>query len=203
MKNIAKYLCIAGLLGALCGCRNSQPEEVLTWKPEGKVLIVCYSESGNQNTLTVANWIQELTGGSLHQIKMKTPYSKDYRDVLKESKHHIDNKISPEILPFGEDVKDYDIIFIGSPVWYGTFAPPMGTFLKQHDFFGKTVIPFCTHGGGGAGKLYDDLKTAIPGAKILPGLTVKGSNIVERTIGRGTKSKASKDEVIRHLNNIK
>ena len=202
MKNIIKYLCLAGLAGLLSGCKNTPPE-VLNWKPDGKVLIVCYSESCNQNTLTVAKWIRELTNGSLHQIRMKTPYSKEYRKVLKESKHHLDNRIFPEILPFDGDIKEYDIIFIGSPVWYGTFAPPLESFIRKYDFSGKTVIPFCTHGGGGAGKIYEDLKKILPGAEVKPGLTVKGSNIIERTFKRGTKNKSSKEEIIHFLNRIK
>ncbi len=64
------------------------------------------------------------------------------------------------------------------------------------------VIPFCTHGGGGAGHLFADVAKAAPNAKVLPGLTLKGSNVVERTLGRGTASKASPDEVVKWLNGI-
>ena len=192
---------LATLLGFLCGC-SSEPHAELICKPTGKILIVCYSESGNQNTLTAAKWIQEQLGGDLYQITMVKPYSKSYREVLKESKRHLDNKVFPEILPFAGNVADYDIIFAGSPVWYGTFAPPLGTFFNSHDLSGKTVIPFCTHGGGGAGHLFEDIAKAAPRSKILPGLALKGSNVLERTIGRGTRDKVSPDEVVRWLNQI-
>ena len=193
---------LISLLAGFCGC-SSEPRAELLRRPAGKILIVCYSESGNQNTLTAAKWIQEQLGGDLYRIRMVKPYnSGSYREVLKESKLHLDNKVRPEILPFAGNVADYDIIFVGSPVWYGTFAPPLGTFFSTHDLAGKMVIPFCTHGGGGAGHLYEDVAQAAPHSKILPGLTLRGSNVVERTIGRGTRDKASPDEVVRWLNQI-
>ena len=64
------------------------------------------------------------------------------------------------------------------------------------------MIPFCTHGGGGAGHLFDDVAKAAPKSKVLPGLTLKGSNVVERTLGLGTASKASPNEVVKGLNEI-
>lgn len=194
-------MALMAILGFLCGCSNSSPA-TLNRKPEGRILIVCYSESANQNTMTAATWIQEQVGGDLCAVKMVAPYSDSYSKVLKEAKHHLDNGIKPEILPLDKNVGDYDIVFVGSPVWYGTFAPPLGTFFSQNDLSGKTIIPFCTHGGGGAGNLFEDVAKAAPESKILPGLTLKGSNVVERKIGRGTASKASPDEVIEWLNEI-
>ncbi len=201
MRKTVLMTLMASLLGFFCGCSNSSPV-TLNRKPEGRILIVCYSESANQNTMTAATWIQEQVGGDLCSIKMAAPYSDSYRDVLKEAKNHLDNGIKPEILPLDKNVGDYDIVFVGSPVWYGTFAPPLGTFFSQNDLSGKMVIPFCTHGGGGAGHLFEDVAKAVPKSKVLPGLTLKGSNVVERTIGRGTASKASPDEVIEWLNEI-
>lgn len=201
MRKMMLMTVMASLLGFFCGCSNSSPA-TLNRKPEGRILIVCYSESANQNTMTAATWIQEQVGGDLCSVKMVAPYSESYRDVLKEAKNHLDNGIKPEILPLDKNVGDYDIVFVGSPVWYGTFAPPLGTFFSTNDLSGKTVIPFCTHGGDGAGHLFEDVAKAAPESKILPGLALKGSNVVERTLGRGTASKASPDEVIEWLNEI-
>ena len=201
MRKMVLMTVMASLLGFFCGCSNSSPV-TLNRKPEGRILIVCYSESANQNTMTAATWIQEQVGGDLCAVKMVTPYSDSYSKVLKEAKNHLDNGIKPEILPLDKNVGDYDIVFVGSPVWYGTFAPPLGTFFSKNDLSGKTVIPFCTHGGGGSGHLFEDVAKAAPKSKVLPGLALKGSNVVERTIGRGTASKASPDEVIEWLNEI-
>lgn len=199
MRKTALMTVIASVLGFLFGCSNASPATLIR-KPEGRILIVCYSESANQNTMTAATWIQQQVGGDLCAVKMVAPYSESYRDVLKEAKNHLDNGIKPEILPLDKDVSNYDIVFVGSPVWYGTFAPPLGTFFSKNDLSGKTVIPFCTHGGGGAGHLFEDVAKAAPESKILPGLELKGSNVVERTLGRGTASKASPNDVVNWLN---
>lgn len=192
---------MASIIVFFCGCSNN-PQVMLNKKPIGKILIACYSESPNQNTLTVAKWIQEQLNADLHVIKMEKPYSNSYKKVLKESKYHLDNNINPEILPFNMNIENYDIVFIGSPVWYGTFAPPIKTFLSQNDFSGKTVIPFCTHGGGGFGHLYEDIAKLLPNSKVLSGLTLRGSNVIERTIRRGTASKESSDKVVLWLNEV-
>lgn len=201
MKNSPFMAALASVCAFFCGCDQEQPA-ALKRRPVGRILIVCYSESANRNTMAAAELIRSQVGGDLAEIKMVKPYSSGYRQVLKESKRHLDGGVKPEILPLGKNAADYDVIFIGSPVWYGTFAPPVGTFLAQNDLSGKTVIPFCTHGGGGAGRLYDDLAKAAPGAKILPGLTLRGSNVVERTLGRGTKDKVKPREIVERLNEI-
>lgn len=201
MKKRSALFPLAGFLCCcFCGCSNPPEKAVLNRKPEGRVLIVCYSESGNKNTLAAAKMLHRLTGGDLREIEMVKPYGRSYSAVLKESKEHLDRKILPPIKPVDAKAADYDTIFVGSPVWYGTYAPPLGSYLAANDFNGKTVIPFCTHGGGGAGHLYEDLAKALPTARILPGLTIRGSNVVERTFGRGTVDKVTPDELIRILN---
>ena len=203
MKRVLCMTFLSALLALLPGCSGKKaPEVVLTKKPRGKVLIVCYSQSGTKNTLTVAKWIREKVGGELFEIVMEKPYSDSYAKVLIESKKHMDGKILPPIKPFKGKIAEYDLIFVGSPVWYNTFAPPLGTFLNQHDFAGKTILPFCTHGGGGPGHLYADIKAALPKARVLEGLTLKGHNIIERTFGRGTADKCSPAEVTEWLNRV-
>ena len=201
MRKVLFMTGLISLLASLSGC-SSEPKAELLRKPAGKILIVCYSESGNRNTLTAAKWIREQVGGDLYQIKMVKPYSASYRKVLKESKLHLDNGVKPEILPFTGKVADYDTIFVGSPVWYGTFAPPLATFFGKHDLSGKTVIPFCTHGGGGEGRCFIDLKKACPEAKFQPGLVIRGSNQVERRLGVGVPSHHTENDVITWLNGL-
>ena len=207
MNRKTLFCCLPALFCALLfptSCTDGKKKETIipVKKLPGKVLIVCYSQSDKQNTRTVAEWIREQTGGDLFAVTMKRPYSGNYFSVLKESARDRREKVLPEILPFTGNLASYDIVFIGSPVWFGTFAPPVKTFLKTYDLSGKTIIPFCTHGGGGAGKFYDDIAAAVPKGKVLPGLTVKGHNVVERMMGRGTKEKASPEEVRRVLDRI-
>lgn len=199
---LALALGVASLL-SVPGCGKKEfPGPVPEVKIPGKILIVYYSQSGTRNTATVAGWIRQLAGGDVFEIVMEHPYSGNYFSVLRESKKHMDEKTDPEIRPFPGKISDYDVIFIGSPIWYGTFAPPVGTFLHQHDFTGKTVVPFCTHGGGGAGSLREDVAQAAKGANVLPELVMKGHNIAERVIGRGTADKCSPPEVAVRLNEI-
>ena len=74
-----------------------------------------------------------------------------------------------------DDIADYDIIFLGSPIWSGTIAPPVKAFLSGHDLSGKQVVPFVTHGGGGAGSSFTDMKKLAPRAGFSKGLSLYGS----------------------------
>ena len=96
----------------------------------------------------------------------------------------------------------YDVVFIGSPVWYGTYAPPVAEFLKTHAFAGKTAVPFCTHGGGGAGRFYADLRKSCPEAKVLDGLSLRGSNQIERRLGVGVNARHTENDVVEWLNRL-
>ncbi len=92
--------------------------------------------------------------------------------------------------------------FAGAPIWYGTYAASLMTFFDSNKLAGKTVAPFCTHGGGGAGKFFADVAQACPGAKMLGGLTICGSNQVERRLGTGVTMHHTEDEVVKWLNAI-
>lgn len=81
------------------------------------------------------------------------------------------------------DTESYDIIFVGSPNWWGTIAPPVAAFLSEHDFSAKTIVPFCTHGGGGYGSIFKDISLLCPNSNILEGFEVFGKgngNISEK-----------------------
>ena len=71
----------------------------------------------------------------------------------------------------------YDVVFVGSPCWWGTVAPPVATFLAAYDWSGKTVAPFMTHGGSRMGRSEDDIEKLCPGATLLGGLPVRGSAV--------------------------
>lgn len=133
-----------------------------------KVLIAYYSYSGN--TKRVAEKIQQLTNGDIFEIVPKKAYPNNYNDVVNLAKDEKQKDIKPELTDNG-DIKDYDIIFLGTPVWWYTMASPVKTFLNKNDFTGKTIVPFCTHGGGGASSTYIDMQNLAKGAKITEGYT--------------------------------
>ena len=133
-----------------------------------RVLIAYYSYSGN--TKAAAEKIQNLTNGDLFEIKPKKEYPKNYNEVVSLAQEEKQKDVRPELVDNG-NVKDYDIIFVGTPVWWYTMASPVKTFLSENDFSGKIIVPFCTHGGGGASATYSDMQKLAKGAVVTEGYT--------------------------------
>ena len=170
-----------------------------TAKVQGKVAIVYYSQSKVQNTALVAKWIQKHVGGHLIQIETAEPYPEPYfRTLAAATLERRSGKKRP-IRPT-PSLAEYDVIFLGTPIWYGTYAFPVELFLKANPLAGKIVVPFSTHGGGGAPLYERDVKAACPQAKVLPGFAARGSNQVERRLGAGVTTHHTEDDVVRWLN---
>ncbi len=136
-----------------------------------KILVAYFSWSGN--TKSIAEKIQTQTGGDIFEITPVTPYPSDYNEtaygIAKEQK---EKGIHPPIN--NTDISSYDVIFVGTPAWWYTMAPPVMTFLAENNFEGKTVIPFVTHGGGGGYTIDKDMAELAKGAKVLAPLVVYG-----------------------------
>ena len=188
------------------GCRLFRTRDTastipITAKLPGKAAIVYFSQSKVQNTALVAKWIQKHVGGELVEVIPVKTYAEAYFDTIKESyrerKDGTPREIQPVTIP-----EDCEVVFIGSPIWYGTFAPPIATFLKENPLAGKTVVPFCTHGGGGAGRFEQDVQAACPEAKVLKGFVARGSNQIERRLDVGVPLHHTEDDVITWLNGI-
>ncbi len=130
-----------------------------------KSLIVYYSWSGR--TREMAEKIAAQTGADLLEICPQEDYPRDYSAVVAQAKEEIRRKEHPPIVPTGAAVAAYEVIFVGTPIWWGTMAPPVATFLQQADLHGKTVMPFSTHGGGGKGRADRDIARACRGATVL------------------------------------
>lgn len=141
----------------------------------GKTLIAYFSWSGNTETL--AGMIQEATGGDLFAIETETPYSDDYDTVVDQAKQEQADNIRPALAAQVENMDDYDTVFIGYPNWWSDVPMAVLTFLESYDWNGKTVIPFCTSGGGGFGNGIDSIEAAAEGATILEGFHVGGSSV--------------------------
>ena len=137
-----------------------------------KTLIAYYSHSGN--TKRVAEIIQRVTNGDLFEIKPIKEYPKNYNEVVAQAQIEKKENTKPDLYDNG-NVVDYDVIYIGTPVWWYTFAPPVRTFLSKNDFKGKTIVPFCTHGGGREATTYTDIKKLAPYAEMKDGFTSYGN----------------------------
>ena len=145
---------------------------VVDEKLHPKILIAYYTRSGN--TEIVANQIKKLIGGDLFRIEVVNKYPASYQEVLKVSKVEIDNHYKPPIKSLVDNIDQYNIIFIGTPNWYSTIAPPVATFLSMHDLSEKTIIPFATHGGGGEARCLTDIKQLSSQATVLEGIAIYG-----------------------------
>ncbi len=120
-----------------------------------KILVAYYSYSGN--TKEVAEAIHEKVGGDIFEIKTEGTYPDEYRPMTEQAKKEIQNGYRPKLTTSVENIKQYDVVFLGSPIWWGTITPQVSSFLDNYDLSGKTVVPFITHGGGGVQNTIKDM----------------------------------------------
>ena len=138
----------------------------------GKTLIIFYSWSGN--TRGVAKEIQRQTGFDTIEIELQNPYSSNYNTVLNEAQRDQHKQARPALKTRIDSKKwsEYDRIIIGYPNWWASIPMPIATLLESYDFSGKTILPFCSHGGGRFGQSNTAISKLAPNAKIGDGLSV-------------------------------
>ena len=137
-----------------------------------KPFIIYYSYSGI--TRRLAEDIALITDGDLRELKPQKPYSFSYNTAVKEVREEMEKGYCPPLIQGTETIENVEVIFIGSPNWFKTFAPPVLSFLRKVDLSGKTIIPFCTHGGGGFGRMIEDYKKECKNSIIKDGIALKG-----------------------------
>ena len=161
MKKISMIIA-ALMVFAVSAC--SQKKESKEMEKESKVLVAYFSASGV--TRGVAQQLAEVTGGTLHEIKPAQPYTDadlDWRNKQSRSSVEMKDKSSrPAITDKLKSMQDYDVIYVGFPIWWYTCPTIINTFMEAYDFKGKTVIPFATSGGSSIKKACEDLKAAYP-----------------------------------------
>ena len=158
---------LAGSLAAMsCGPKKADAP---------KVLVLYYSQTSN--TGAVARQIADLLGADIEEIKAVEPYDGDFQATIQRCLQEREEGKLPEIHKLSSDLGAYDYIFLGYPVWFGTYAPPVITLLGQIDLAGKKVVPFCTFGSGGLESSVKDLAQAQPEAEILPGYGVRAARM--------------------------
>ena len=133
--------------------------------PDAKILVAYYSYSGN--TKEVAEAIHERVGGDLFEIKAEGTYPEEYRPMTMQAKKEIEEGFRPKLTTSVADMAQYDVVFIGSPNWWGTITPQVSSFLENYDLSGKTVIPFITHGSGGEQNTITDLAKQCKGCNVV------------------------------------
>lgn len=142
----------------------------------GKKVLVAYYSLRNGNTRIVAEQIRQNVGGDIFRIETVRSYPSEYRAVTEQAQKELETGYRPKLKRTVPKFDDYDVIYLGSPNWWGTIAPAVFTFLESHNFSGKTIIPFITHEGSRMGNSVSDIKKLAPKATVLEGLPVRGGS---------------------------
>ena len=142
-----------------------------------KMLVAYFSASG---VTAKAAWkLSEAAGADLYEIKPEVPYSSadlDWTNKKSRSSVEMNDLASrPAITGKLEGMEQYDVVFVGFPIWWYVAPTIINTFLESYDFSGKTVVPFATSGGSGMGKTNERLAPSCPGATLLKGKMLNGS----------------------------
>ena len=172
--NLMLVLATVTLVGVSCGPKKTT-QNVEEEKAAPKMLVLYYSQTSN--TKGVAQEIATKLGADLEEIVPVELYDGDFQATIERGKKELDEGVFPEIQPLKADVTQYDVIFLGYPIWFGTYASPVITFLNQVDLSGKKLVPFCTFGSGGLESSVKDLAEAEPNAEILPGYGVRAARL--------------------------
>ena len=166
MKYFKLFTIIAAMIITLVSCGPKKAQ---------KMLVLYYSQTSN--TKLVADEIAKRLNADIEEIVAVNPYDGSFTETIERCLQERNEGVTPEIQPVKADIASYDVIFIGYPIWFGTYAPPVITFLKNVDLGGKKIVPFCTYGSGGLESSVKDLREAQPNAEVLDGYGVRAARL--------------------------
>ena len=181
IKNLA--LVVAGLLMTISCSGNTGTKEKKVMEKNAKVLIVFFSHAGENyvvgnikvgNTKLVADEIQKVTGGDEFEIVAEKNYNIPYASLTKLAREEQERNEKPAFKGEVKDIDQYSTVFIGGPVWWGTYPQVMFSFFDKYNLNGKTIIPFTTHEGSGLGSVVEDLKKLYPNATFKEAFSIYG-----------------------------
>ncbi|MCD8337352.1 MAG: NAD(P)H-dependent oxidoreductase [Lachnospiraceae bacterium] len=136
-----------------------------------KALVAYFSASGV--TAALAKRLADAIGADLHEIQPEVPYTKEDLDWTnknsRSSEEMNDKSFRPQIANRMENIDDYNIIYIGFPIWWYVAPTIINTFLEQYNLAGKEIIPFATSGSSGMGRTNEELKASCKGAVLKEG----------------------------------
>lgn len=170
------FTLFAALL-ALMGCHSQKKSGAGDTAKEQKCLVVYYSQTGA--TQKVAQEFARLLNADTLRIDVEQPYDGTYQETIERCKKEMEKGELPELKEWNTDLSAYDVVFLGYPIWFGTYAPPVASLVKKVDFSGKKLVPFCTFGSGGLSASIKDLKEALPKAEIQAGYGVRNARVMK------------------------
>jgi len=153
---------------------STSEAQVRPGQAKARIIVAYFSWSGN--TREIAGQIHKAVGGSLFEIVSVDKYPSGYNETLAQAKKELDAGYLPELVSEVDDIESYGVVFIGYPNWWGTIPRPVASFLSKCDSPGKTIVPFCTHGGDRLGQSIEDIARICPHSTILEALAVRGGD---------------------------
>ncbi|MBR1770112.1 MAG: NAD(P)H-dependent oxidoreductase [Bacteroidales bacterium] len=165
---------------------NNHKKETAMKNEEIKTLVVFFSHAGENysvgnievgNTKIVADYISKRTGAAQFEIVCEKDYDMPYMQLIELAKKEAKDGELPAFKGKIDNIEQYDTIFIGGPVWWGTYPQVMFTFFKEYDLSGKVIIPFTTHEGSGLASCVDDVEKAYPKAEVKEGFSLYGHEV--------------------------
>ena len=131
------------------------------------------------NTQIIAEYIASEVGADSFHIETVATYPADYDDCCDVAKQELADKARPELNGTVENMEQYDIVFLGYPIWWGDMPMAVYTFMDSYDFSDKVVIPFNTHEGSGESGTYSAIGSYLPNAQVLDGMAIQGQTAQE------------------------
>lgn len=129
------------------------------------------------NTEYIAKIISEATGGDMFAIKTVHVYPGTHKELIDAAKKEVESAARPQLATHITNLKDYDVIFVGFPNWWYDMPMPLYSFFEEYDFSGKTIVPFCTHGGSGFSQALKTIAGLEKDAKVVKGLPVSRNGV--------------------------
>ena len=190
-KHIFTTLAAFALFLASSGCNAQNKQENTNQKTQSnnntmnKIVIFFYHAGGNysvgnievSNTKIVADYISEITGADQYEIVTHKYDGMAYTPLINLAQEEANKGELPPYEGAAPDLSKYDTVFIGGPVWWGTYPQVMFTLFRDIDLAGKTVIPFTTHEGSGLANCVSDVKKAFPKATVTKGFSIYGHEV--------------------------
>lgn len=149
----------------------------MTTEEDNSVVVINGQVLGN--TQYMAQVIQQTTGGDIFRIEPAEPYPTDHDTLVDLAAEEQDNNARPQLAAQIENFADYDIVFVGYPIWWSDLPMILYSFFDEYDFSGKTIIPFSTHGGSSFAGTPATIQQLEPNATMLEGLTISRNDIQE------------------------
>lgn len=141
---------------------------------EPKMLVVYYSHSGYTEAL--AEQVQQITGADIYEITLADPYPADVEETIAVWRQEVQDGTERALAGQLPDISAYDVIFVGTPVWGGSYATPVGTLFDQVSVAGKTVVPFATYNTA-VGDCIERTTELCSAGTVLQGFSAKNTNV--------------------------